>query len=57
MVATDGTARLWSVPAGEPAGAYDWEVGRLAAVAFAPDGMTCAAGSEDGQVVVWDVGG
>jgi hypothetical protein len=27
----------------------------LYSVAFAPDGLTCAAGSENGKVILWDV--
>jgi hypothetical protein len=34
---------------------YAWDLGPLHAVAVAPDGQTCAAGSADGRVVVWDV--
>lgn len=32
-------------------------IGRLRAVAFAPDGLTCAAGSDTGKVVLFDVDG
>lgn len=32
-------------------------VGDAWAVAFAPDGLTCAVGGENGQVAIWDVDG
>jgi WD40 repeat protein len=35
--------------------AYQWKLGPLTAVAFAPDGLTCAAGGRRRRVVVWDV--
>jgi WD40 repeat protein len=54
-VATDGTARLWSVPGGKQLRSIDRKPGPLSAVAFAPDGLTCAAGGEKGQVIVWEV--
>jgi WD40 repeat protein len=54
-VCGDGVARFWDA-AGEPSEQFDWEIGALSAVAFSPDGCTCAAGGEEGQVVRWDVG-
>ena len=36
--------------------AFDWEIGPVCTVAFAPDGMTAAAAGLARQVVVWDVG-
>lgn len=32
----------------------NWKVGPLTCVAFSADGLLCAAGSDDGRVVVWD---
>ena len=34
---------------------FDWLIGPLLSVAFSPDGLTCAAGNSDGQIVVWDL--
>lgn len=65
----DGTARLWEVTAGAPIdlwgevhsvsvreiAVFDWQVGRVHAVAYAPDGLRAALAGEDGAVVVWDV--
>jgi WD40 repeat protein len=52
---TDHTVRLWHATTGEPGRVFDWEQGAMSAVAFSPDGLTCAAGGYRGQVVVWDV--
>jgi len=35
--------------------AFDWKLGKLVSAAFGPDGSLAAGGTEDGQVVVWDV--
>jgi WD40 repeat protein len=41
--------------AGDRHTAFEWEIGPIHSVCFAPDGLTCAAGGEKGQIVVWDV--
>lgn len=51
----DGCARLWDAHTGELRRTYDFGIGRLYSGAFSPDGLTCAAGGESGQIVVWDV--
>lgn len=50
----DKQVRVWDVKTGELLRSYDWKVGAVTALAFAPDGLTVAAGGEKGQVVVWD---
>ena len=52
---TDHTVRFWNSTTGEAGPVFDWRAGSLTAVAFSPDGLTCAAGGDGGQVVVWDV--
>jgi WD40 repeat protein len=51
----NGTVCFWDVGKRELVRTLDWKLGRLASVAFAPDGTLGAAGTEDGRVIVWDV--
>jgi WD40 repeat protein len=53
----DTTVTMWDTATWEPIRQYGWEIGKLRAVAFAPDGLTCAAGSDTGKVVLFDVDG
>ena len=50
-----GTVGVWDVATWKLRREYAWKVGKLYSVAFAPDGLTCAAGGEKGRVVVGDV--
>jgi WD40 repeat protein len=50
-----GAVHLWDVGSGKERQRFDWDVGAPSAVAFAPDGCTCAVGGEIGQIVLWDV--
>lgn len=50
------TLRLFEVRTGRETAALTNKRGRNTAVAFAPDGLTCAVGTFDGLVRVWDVG-
>lgn len=43
-------ARTWA-----HAKTLEWGIGKLRCIAFSPDGALAAAGSDKGQVVVWDV--
>jgi WD40 repeat protein len=46
---------LWDVAGGCERAAYSWRIGRLLSLAVAPDGMTAAAGGDDGTIVIWDL--
>jgi DNA-binding beta-propeller fold protein YncE len=54
-VGNDGTSRFWDATTGTQLRVFDWGMGVLAVACFAPDGLTCAAGSAKGKVIVWDV--
>jgi WD40 repeat protein len=51
----DGSIHFWHTSDWSEAASYDWKVGALVCLAFAPDGMRCAAGSASGDIVVFDV--
>lgn len=51
----DGFVRNWDVSAGRELRSFAWGLGKVYCAVFSPDGLTCAAGGENGQVVVWDV--
>jgi WD40 repeat protein len=53
----DEAVRVWDYDenAVTPRDSFDWQVGRVTAVAVSPDGLLAAAGGADGQVVVWDL--
>src|SRR5262245_28340246 len=56
LACEDGQIRLWDIASRQVRAIYDWQIGTIRCVAFAPDGLTAAAGG-DGVVLVWDVDG
>lgn len=54
-VSNDATVRLWDARTWEERSRITWDVGALLNIAFAPDGLRAAAGSDRGHVVIWDV--
>jgi WD40 repeat protein len=52
-----GNLELWDVASGERLRCLACGIGSITAVAIASDGLTCAAGGANGQVVVWDLDG
>jgi len=56
LTGTDrGVCALHDTTADQVRATFDWGIGPIHSVTFSPDGLTCAAGGEGGQVVVWDV--
>jgi WD40 repeat protein len=57
LIATcdDDEVIFWDARTGRRLRAYRWGLEIHAAVAFSPDGLTCAVGGPGGRVVVWDV--
>ncbi|MBN9522789.1 hypothetical protein J0H58_30435 [bacterium] len=53
----DKTVKLYDTASGALARTFTWDIGRMRSVAFSPDGLLAAAGSDTGKVVVWDVDG
>ncbi|MGL6074683.1 MAG: WD40 repeat domain-containing protein [Fimbriiglobus sp.] len=51
----DRLARLWDVASGEVVKTYDWGLGSLTAITFAPEGLTAIAGDYQGHMVLWDI--
>lgn len=51
----DATVREYDSLTLQELRAYAWKIGRLRCVAIAPDGITAAAGSDTGKVIVWDL--
>jgi len=51
----DATVKLYDTTTWQVAKTFTWNIGRMRSIAFSPDGMLAAAGSDTGKVVVWDV--
>jgi WD40 repeat protein len=54
-VSNDETVRIWDARTWDEHTTYTWKIGALLNISFAPDGLRAAAGSDKGQIVIWDV--
>ena len=51
----DQSLRLWDAASGAERACFKWPAGKVYSLAYAPDGLRLAAGTDQGKVVVWDV--
>jgi WD40 repeat protein len=54
-VNNDAAVRVYDTATWKETTGYAWQIGKLTAVAVAPDGLRAACGSDKGRVVVWDL--
>jgi WD40 repeat protein len=54
-VSNEATVKFWDTSSWKLAHEFAWQVGGLRCLAFAPDGLTAAAGGTGRKIVVWDV--
>ena len=51
----DATVKLYDTTTWKIIHTFTWKIGRLRSVVFSPEGTLAAAGSEMGEIMVWDV--
>jgi WD40 repeat protein len=51
----DKTVKLWEASTGREVASFEWPVGRVYALAVAPDGLRAAAAGDASTIVIWDV--
>ena len=51
----DTTVKFYDTNTWQLARTFTWNIGRLRSIAFSPDGMLAAVGSDTGRILVWDV--
>jgi WD40 repeat protein len=55
LTASGSSVIVWDPKTWKIAKTYDWKAGPITCLAVGPDGLTAAAGTATGKVVVWDV--
>lgn len=55
LTASGNSVSVWDPKSWTVVKTYDWKAGAITCLAVAPDGLTAAAGTATGKVVVWDV--
>jgi WD40 repeat protein len=54
-VSNDETVRVWETNTWQEHTTFTWKIGKLLNIALSPEGLRAAAGSDKGQIVIWDV--
>jgi WD40 repeat protein len=55
LTAFGSEVALWDTESGREIASWDWRIGTINSVAFAPDGLTAAAAGSNKKLVVWDL--
>ena len=50
----DETVKVYDTSTLEIAKTFTWDIGKIRSIAFSPDGLLVAAGSDKGKIVIWD---
>jgi WD40 repeat protein len=56
-VSNDETVRVWDARSWQEHTTFTWGIGRLLNIALDPEGFRAAAGSDTGQIIIWDLEG
>lgn len=54
-VSNDETVRIWDAYTWQEHKTFTWNIGKLLNIALDPEGFRAAAGSDKGQIIVWDL--
>jgi WD40 repeat protein len=54
-VSNDETVRIWETNTWQEHTTFTWKIGALLNIALSPEGLRAAAGSDKGQIVIWDL--
>jgi WD40 repeat protein len=53
-VSNEASVRVWDTATWKEQKEFAWGIGKLKCIAFAPDGLRAACGSESGRILIWD---
>lgn len=54
-VSNDETVRIWEAQSWQEHKTFTWKIGKLLNIALDPQGCRAAAGSDKGQIIIWDL--
>ncbi len=54
-VSNDETVRVWDAHSWQERKTFTWNIGKLLNITLDPEGFRAAAGSDKGQIIIWDL--
>jgi WD40 repeat protein len=54
VVSNEEVVRIWETRGWGERPGFAWQIGKLKCIAFAPDGLRAACGSQRGTILIWD---